>query len=126
MIGVAMVAMAQAPVDAATRKAILDAARVPVAEALGKPVLFRVAHLGVLGGWAFLRAEMEGPGGAPVDLAGTSFADAAAHGAASRSYAALLRREGGVWTVVDTAIAPTDVAWEDWARRYGAPPAIFG
>lgn len=119
-------AAATTPVDAATRKAILDSARVPVAEALGKPVLFRVSHLAVSGDWAFLRAEMEGPGGAPVDYAGTAFAEAARHGAASRTYAALLRRQGGSWTVVDTAIAPTDVAWEDWPTRHRAPPAIFG
>lgn len=126
MIGVAMVAMAQAPVDAATRKAILDTARVPVAAKLGKPVVFRVAHLGVSGDWAFLRAEMQGPGGAPVDYAGTAFAEAAANGAASHTYAALLRRRGAEWQVVDEAIAPTDVAWEDWATRHGAPPTIFG
>lgn len=121
-----MAAAATTQVDAATRKAILDSARVPVAEALGKPVLFRVGHLAVSGDWAFLRAEMEGPGGAPVDYAGTPLADAAKHGAASRTYAALLRRRGAGWTVVDKAIAPTDLAWEDWATRHGAPPAIFG
>ena len=126
MIGVAVVMMAQAPVDAATRKAILDAARVPVAAKLGKPVLFKVSHLGVGGEWAFLRAEMEGPGGAPVDYAGTPLDDAAANGMASRSYAALLRRRGAGWEVVDTAIAPTDVAWADWAQRHRAPSAIFG
>jgi hypothetical protein len=128
MLGVTIMATAAAtsPVDAATRKAILDSARVPVAEALGKPVLFRVAHLAASGDWAFLRAEMEGPGGAPVDYAGTPFAEAAQHGAASRTYAALLRRKGDGWTVVDKAIAPTDVAWEDWATHHRAPPAIFG
>lgn len=126
MIGVAMVMMAQAPVDAATRKAILDAARVPVAATLGKTVMFKVSHLGVEGDWAFLRAEMQGPGGAPVDYAGTPLADAAENGAVSRTYAALLRRRGNAWSVVDTAIGPTDVAWEDWATRHAAPPAIFG
>lgn len=119
-------AAATTQVDAATRKAILDSARVPVAEALGKPVLFRVGHLAVSGDWAFLRAEMEGPGGAPVDYVGTSMADAAQHGMASRTYAALLHRRGGSWTVVDKAIGPTDVAWEDWPTRHRAPPAIFG
>ena len=119
-------AAATTPVDAATRKAILDSARVPVAEALGKPVLFRVSHLAVSGNWAFLRAEMEGPGGAPVDYAGTPMADAAQHGVASRTYAALLQRTGSGWTVMDKAIGPTDVAWEDWPARHRAPPEIFG
>lgn len=119
-------AAATSPVDAATRRAILDQARVPVAEALGKPVLFRVSHLGVSGEWAFLRAEMEGPGGTPIDYAGTSLAEAANHGAMSRTCAALLRRSGDRWTVVAHAIGPTDVAWEDWPTRYGAPKAVFG
>ena len=126
MIGVMMVAMAQAPVDAATRKAILDGARVPAAAALGKPVLFRIGHLGVGGDWAFLRAEMLGPGGAPIDYRDTPLAEDAVNGAVSRTYAALLRRRGDAWVVVDQAIGPSDVAWEDWATRHGAPRAIFG
>jgi hypothetical protein len=130
MMGVTIVAIAQVAaqdaVDAATRKAILDSARVPVAEALGKPVLFRVSHLGVTGDWAFLRAEMEGPGGQPVDYRGTPLAENAANGAASHTYAALLRRKGAGWVVVDKAIAPTDVAWEGWAAEHRAPPSIFG
>lgn len=119
-------AAATAPVDAETRKAILDAARVPVAAALGKTVLFRVSHLGASGDWAFLRAEMEGPGGAPVDYAGTPLAEDAANGAVSRTCAILLHRDGAAWTVVDKAIGPTDLAWEDWATRHRAPAAIFG
>lgn len=126
MIGVTVKAAATATVDPATRKAILDAARVPVAEALGKPVLFRVVHLGVSGDWAFLRAEMQGPGGTLVDYAGTPLAEAADNGVASHTYAALPRRHGTSWTVVDKAVAPTDVAWEDWATRHGAPATIFG
>lgn len=119
-------AAATAPVDSQTRRAILDSARAPVAESLGKPVLFRVSHLGTSGSWAFLRAEMEGPGGRPIDYAGTSLAEAAKHGAVSRTYAALLKRQGSGWTVVAHAIGPSDVAWEDWPTRHGAPKAIFG
>lgn len=122
----ATAATATAPVDGATRTAILDTARKPVASALGKPVLFRVAKLGVSGEWAFLHADMEDAGGKPIDFSGTPRADDAAHGVISRIYVALLHRTGSTWRVVANAIGPTDVAWEDWARRYGAPPAIFG
>ena len=121
----AMAAAATAPVDAETRAAILDCAREPVAVALGKPVLFRVKQLGASGNWAFLHADMEERGGKPIDFTGTPRADDAAHGAVSRTFAALLRRNGTEWTVVTHAIGPTDVAWADWATRYGAPPAIF-
>lgn len=116
---------ATAPVDEATRAAILDSGREPVAAALGKPVLLKVDQLRVSGDWAFLRAEMQERGGQPLDYAGTPKADAAAHGAISRTYAALLHRVKGEWRVIANAIGPTDVAWEDWSTRYHAPPAIF-
>lgn len=124
-VAMGIAAAATAQVDAETRAAILDCAREPVAASLGKPVLFRVKRLGASGDWAFLHADMEERGGKPIDFAGTPRADDAAHGAVSRTYAALLRRNGTEWRVVAHAIGPTDVAWADWATRYGAPPAIF-
>ncbi len=116
---------AAAEVTAAARAAILDAARQPAASALAKPVRFKVERLNVSADWAFLLAEMQGENGRPIDYAGTSLADAARHGAVSRSFAALLRREGEAWTVVDHAVGPTDVAWADWPKRHDAPPALF-
>lgn len=128
MIGleIVVVAIAGEALSQAERAAILDAARTPVAEALGKPVLFKVAALHRSGDWAFVRAEMQERGGAPLDYAGTSKAEAAREGMVSRVYAALLRRTGDRWKVVECAIGPTDVAWADWAQRHGAPAAIFG
>ncbi len=128
IMGLTMAAMASAattPVDKVTRAAILDSARKPVAAALGKPVMFRVHQLNASGEWVFLRADMEEPGGQPIDYAGTPKADAAAQGYASRTYAALLHRVNGEWQVIAHAIGPTDVAWEDWATRYRAPAVIF-
>lgn len=122
----AIAAAATVPVDKETRAAILDSAREPVATALGKPVLFRVKRMSVLSGWVFLHADMEERGGQPIDFVGTPRANDAAHGMVSRTYAALLHREGNDWRVVAHAIGPTDVAWADWSTRYGAPAAIFG
>ena len=116
---------ATAQIAPADRAAILDAARVPVSARLGKPVLFRVNHIARQGDWAFLYADMQGPGGAPIDLADTPLADGAAEGMASRSCAVLLHHSGGGWKAVDSAVGPTDVAWEGWAARHKAPPAIF-
>ena len=116
-------AAALAPAD---RAALLDAARQPVTVALGKPVLFKVERLRSYGRWAFLLAEMQDAGGRPVSYAGTPLADDAAHGAVSKSYAALLRRDGNSWSVVAKAIGPTDVAWADWAKRHRAPSQLFG
>jgi hypothetical protein len=111
--------------DEATRAAILGAARAPVTEALRKPVKFQVKHLQRAGEWAFLIAAMVEPSGAPLDYATTPMAAPAAQGYMSRSYMALLRQRDGVWTVVDKAIGPSDVPWGLWARRHGAPPALF-
>jgi hypothetical protein len=107
------------------RAAILDAARAPAAAFFARPVKFRVDRLTVVDDWAFLSADMQDGQGRPIDYAGTPLADAAAHGAVSRSYAALLRRAGRDWRVVDHAIGPTDVVWADWPGRHGAPAALF-
>ncbi len=111
--------------DPATRATLLDSAREPVSAALGKPVLFRVRQLRHQGDWAFLLATMEERDGHPLDYAGTPKAEIAAQGYASHLYAALLHRTPKGWTVAANAIGPTDVAWADWAKRYGAPEAIF-
>lgn len=117
--------MTNAAVQGGDRAAILDAARAPVVEALHKPVRFKVEQIKVQDGWAFLYADMQDDHGRPIDYAGTDMADAAAHGAVSRSYAALLKRNADGWTVVTKAIGPTDVAWADWPTAHGAPPALF-
>ena len=114
-----------APIDGATRHVILDAARVPVTRALHKPVLFRVRQLKMEGRWVFLQADMQEAGGVRLSYAGTPRAADAAEGMMSDSYAALLRSDGHRWTVIANAIGPTDVAWEDWSSRYGAPASIF-
>ena len=107
------------------RKALLDAARVPLEQRLRQPVLFVVDQLSQSGDWAFLQAHMQGVGGRPIDFAGTEFAEAAANGGMSRVYAALLERKAGHWTVKTEAIGPTDMAWTRWAQDYGAPAALI-
>lgn len=107
------------------RNAILDAARIPVVEELGKPPIFVVRQLNRDGEWAFLFADMQQQGGAPFDYGGTRKAEAARQGFVSRSYAALLRKGEGGWRVVEAAIGPTDAAWEGWAAKYGVPAGLF-
>ncbi len=121
-----MMIQAAAPAIApADRAAILDAARRPVAEELGRPPLFVVKTLRRDGDWAFLFADMQAAGGKPFDYAGTKKAEAARRGLVSHAYAALLRRQNGRWHVAEAAIGPTDVAWEGWAAKHGAPPSVF-
>ena len=107
------------------RAAILDAARAPVVKRLGKPVKFVVRRLERQGDWAFLIAAMQDESGRPISYVGTPLASAEAEGMVSKDYAALLRRSGGQWRVVDDALGPTDVAWADWPEKHGAPRALF-
>lgn len=112
-------------VDSAERNAILDAARIPVVEELGKPPLLVVRQLNRDGEWVFLFANMQQHGGVPFDYGGTRKAEAARQGFVSHSYAALLRKGEGGWRVIEAAIGPTDAAWEGWAAKYGVPAKLF-
>lgn len=107
------------------RRAILDVARGPAEAALRQPVRFLVRALNRTGDWAFLFAAMQRPDGKPVRYDGTPDAEIAREGLKSTGYAALLRRRDGGWHVVAEAVGPTDVPWEDWPARYGAPAAVF-
>jgi hypothetical protein len=123
--GLMIVSASMQAVDSAERNTILDAARIPVVEELGKPPVFVVRQLNRDGEWVFLFADMQQQGGAPFDYGGTRKAEAARQGFVSRSYAALLRKGEGGWRVVEAAIGPTDAAWEGWATKYGVPSALF-
>ena len=120
-----MSAVAGQVVDSEDRSALLDAARVPVSETLGRPPVFAVRQLNRKEDWAFLFADMQQRGGAPYDYSGTAKAEAARRGLVSRVYAALLRRDTNGWRVVECAIGPTDVAWSGWAAKYGVPESLF-
>src|SRR5688500_2814594 len=56
----------------AERKAIADALRVPVEKKLKKSVVFKIDHLKVQDGWAFLRGVPQRPDGKPMDYSDTS------------------------------------------------------
>lgn len=106
-------------------RAILQPALVKLAVDLGKPAHLNVKSLRVSGEWAFVYASIQTPGGQPIDYQGTPFAEAAEAGMKSRTYAGLLRGGGEHWSLVTSAIGPTDVAWSDWSHQYSAPAAIF-
>lgn len=77
------------------------------------------------GEWVFLTAQLKDPAGQRFSYAGTDLHEAAQAGAVSSLCAALLRREGGVWKLIDIAVGPTDIAWEDWPAAHKAPAALF-
>jgi hypothetical protein len=104
---------------------ILDAAHDVLERELGKPASLRVRRLNEAGGYAFVYAQILGADGDLVDYTGTRLAEAAANGATSYTFAALLGSHGDHWTVLEHAVGPTDVAWQDWADRRRVPPALF-
>lgn len=75
--------------------------------------------------WVFLTTQMQDAAGKRFDYAGTDQAEAARHGGKSDLCAALLHREGSTWKLVDIAVGPTDVAWENWAEKHKAPAELF-
>jgi hypothetical protein len=109
----------------AERQAIMDALRAPVRRELGKPVIFEVRTLRVLGTWAFVEAVPRKPDGSPFDYRGTPYQQAIDDGVFDDGMFALLRRERGGWRVLRYAIGPTDVAWISWEEELRAPRAVF-
>lgn len=107
------------------RKAIADALRVPVQTELKKSVVFKIEHLKVQNGWAFLRGVPQRPDGKPMDYSNTPYRRQKSLGMFDDQISALLRQEGGQWAVVTYNIGATDVVYLDWAEKYKAPPAIF-
>lgn len=109
----------------ATNAEVLHAAQAAVQHDLQRPLRLQPGTVHVAGGWGFVLAELRAPGGGTLDLAGTRLADAAREGFASRQVALLLVQRGGRWQVVEQRLGVTDVAWEGWAERHGAPPSLF-
>ena len=107
------------------RKAIADALRAPVEKKLKKSVVFKIDHLKVQGGWAFLRGVPQRPDGKPMDYGDTPYREQKELGMFDDQISALLKKEGGKWVVVTYDIGATDVVYLDWAEKYKAPPAIF-
>src|SRR5687767_9558593 len=58
------------------RKAIMDALRVPIQKKLKKKVVFKVDHIKVQNGWAFLYGVPQQPNGKAMDYKGTVYEQA--------------------------------------------------
>jgi hypothetical protein len=109
----------------AERKAIVDALRVPVEKKLRQQVIFKIDHLKVMNGWAFLLGAPRRPDGGMIDYSKTPFREAYEAGGFGDDVMGLLRRQNGGWRVVANVVGATDVAYEGWDRKYHAPRAIF-
>ena len=110
----------------AERKAILDALRPTVERAFhGQKVRFMVHMVASANDWAFLTLSPIAADGKALDLKDSDFAEAAAAGAEVETAYALLQRARGAWRPVETALLPTDVAWETWSDKRHAPAILF-
>lgn len=110
----------------AERKLILDTARGPLSKDLGKSLVMIVQTLNTDGHWAYLQARpLSADGTSPFDWSGTPYAEYIRDGSASDILMVLLVKRGSAWRVVNTAIAPSDVAWSTWVDTYHLPERLF-
>ncbi|HEX6040578.1 hypothetical protein [Longimicrobium sp.] len=107
------------------RQALMDALRETVRREVGRPAIFEVRELRVLGEWAFADVDPRNPDGTPLDYRGTPMEEAWREGMMSDGMYALLRRRDGRWRVVRHVIGPTDVSWIGWDEAFRAPRALF-
>lgn len=109
----------------ADRKAIMDAARIPIEKDLDQKVIFKVNHLKMYKDWAFMFAQPLQPDSKPINYKATQHAEDKEQGAFDDSVSILLRKSKGKWKVVKWNIGATDVVWLDWDKEFKAPSAIF-
>lgn len=120
----------EAPITEPTpeQRAMADALAQRATGDIGVPVKFTITSDHSEGDWAFIVAQPWSPEGAALDWSQTHYAQRARDGVldGNGTTYALLHRQNNAWIVTDFVVGPTDVAYADWAERYGAPPAIFG
>jgi hypothetical protein len=109
----------------AQRSEILNALRPSVQAQIGGTVEFVVSQLRVLQDWAFVSARPQRPGGQPIDWRATKFRRDWEQDMMSDLVLGLLRRNGTSWRVLEYAIGPTDVVWENWVKSHGVPRSLF-
>lgn len=122
-------ATAEAPAapDAATQ-AVLDVLTPLISAEVGKPVSLQANSVNIRDEWAYVDARVRNADGSEIDWTATNLASRYENGVMDEGGGvhALLKNENGVWTVLEHVIAPTDVAWIDWASRHGVPPDVLG
>ncbi len=105
------------------RTDILDAIRDPLEDALKQPIIFRVNHLKVQDGWAFLIGTPRTKADKPIDYKNTRYKWEAEE--ADEILVSLMRFKRGRWYVVTHGLFSTDVWWIGLDKEYGAPTGIF-
>lgn len=117
----------QPPRGSPLRAELMDAARPTFEREIGGPIEFVVQRLNVWGEWAYGQVAPQRPGGRAIDWRRTKYAADFESGAFQTSISLFLlrRSETGRWMMVEYAIGPTDVAWDDWRQQLNLPRALF-
>lgn len=105
------------------RTDILNAIRDPLEDALKQTIIFRVDHLKVQDGWAFLIGTPRTKNDKPIDYRNTRFKGEAEE--MDEILIALMRFKRGRWYVVTHGLFSNDVWWIGLDKEYKAPSAIF-
>jgi len=111
--------------EASDRKPILDAVRASVEGTLGIKVVFVVDRMTMAGNWAFTSLHPRDAAGHRIDYRHTQIAKDFDPEQDSDLVGALVRRQGASWSLVEHALLPTDVYWEEWETKYKLPRALF-
>jgi len=98
------------PAGSAERRAILDTVRAPLIEHVGGQVEFVVEELRVGGGWAWLQAHPQRPGGA--DIPPDEFIE-------DNTTYAMLRQENGGWVIDNWTYGSSDAWWVFYCDKPG-------
>jgi len=104
---------------------ILDAVRASVESTLGIKVVFVVDRMTMAGDWAFTSLHPRDAAGHRIDYRHTRIAKDFDPEQDSDLVGALVRRQGASWSLVEHALLPTDVYWEEWETKYKLPRALF-
>ncbi|MEZ5956192.1 MAG: hypothetical protein R3C27_03140 [Hyphomonadaceae bacterium] len=117
-----------APSPDAVTQALFGVLTPIISSEIGKPVSLQANTVNVRDEWAYVDAQILDADGSPIDWMTTNLASRYENGAMDEGGGvhALLKNENGTWTVLEHVVAPTDVAWIDWASRHGVPPDILG
>jgi hypothetical protein len=107
------------------RADLMNALRPTVEAEIGGRIEFVVSEFRVLQVWAYTSVRPQRPGGVPIDWLQTKFREAWRNDQMSDLVLALLWHDGSHWRVMDYAIGPTDVIWEEWLKRRGLPRQLF-
>lgn len=120
-------AIVEPPPGSPDRRAIMDLLRVPMVEAFGAPIEFRVDMLKVVGDHAFARVHPQRPGGRPIRITFPCEVEGR-----DLDVQALVVRQGGRW-VFDTPkdghpelCADDFFDWGPVLKARGLPPQMIG